>query len=142
MKGVLSWSFVNQQTPKYALAQTILAATTALVTVRAFDRLRSRIENGDERSILSGADVVALRENAMESVEAARTTKQASGLIRELLGQFVRYVRWTDEEFANQSGTVSVRAVERDVADYVVATETCRVLPVVASDAAKVLRKS
>ncbi len=131
----------NADDPEPALARRILEATAVLVTVRAFDRLRSRIENGDEMSVESAEAVVALRENALEAIEAARTNELASGLVRELLPQFARYVRWTDEEFANQSGAISVRSVERDVADYIVAAETCRVLPAVASDTAKVVRE-
>lgn len=115
------------------LATDILEATRALVFVRAFDHLRKRIEEGDDVAIASAADVVALREAAVAAVEAAREADDAPEMLREVLPRFARHIRFADGEFKHTSGSVSVSSIKRDAAEYVVAAETCQVLPDVAA---------
>lgn len=123
-------------------AAAILEATRMLVFIGAFDHLRERIEGGDDVTVSSAADVAALREAAVMAVEAARNADHALGLIHEILPQFARSIEYADSEFENSSGSVSIPHVERDAAEYVVAAETCRVLPDVAAEVATVLRRS
>lgn len=122
------------------LAGDVLGATRVLVAVRAFERLRDRIEGGDDVAIASVADVEALRGEAVDAVTAAREAERAAGLVAELLPRYANALRWTDDEFGHESGAVPVNHVARDAADYVTVGASCAVLPDVCASVAATLR--
>jgi hypothetical protein len=123
------------------LATDCLTATRALVYLRAFVRLRERIESGDPREIDAAADVTALRADAVAAVRAARDSDRAPAVIRAVLPDLAEYVERGDSRFERASDAETVPDVSRDALYYVVAAETCRALPPVAAEAAAVLRR-
>lgn len=129
------------------LAIDVLERSATLVIGEAFRRLRQRIERGETARITTAEDVVTLRNEAVNAVEAAKTALEPAntagrraGLIRELLPRFADRLEYGDHQFENSSGRVSLPSVRRDAAEYVVVRETCRVLPTVAGTVATILR--
>jgi hypothetical protein len=123
------------------LASEVVGATGALCHLRAYERLRDRIESGRTASITAADDVVALRENAVAAVEAARDADRAPVLTRALLPRYARAIeRRGDDRFRHASGDVSLASVQRDAAPYVVAAERCRAAPPTAAVVAATLR--
>jgi hypothetical protein len=124
-----------------SLASDVVGAAGALCHLRALERLRERIERGEDVSVSSVDDVVALRENAVAAVEAARETDRARVLTRELLPRYARGIeRRGDDQFGHAAGDVSVASAERDAAAYVVAAELCRAVPPAVASVAATLR--
>lgn len=109
-------------------ATAILEAGTALVYLRAFHALRSRIEKGETRPVQSASDVAALRRDAVEAVRTALEALEG-GLVRELLPVFARHVGYTDAQFERLSGEVPLEEVRREARGYVLVASTCRVVP-------------
>lgn len=128
----------NEAKPRLAI--DILERHRGLVVISAFERLRARIEGGDDIAIDDAADVAAMREAAVSAVATARQAAADSGLVREALPGFVRRIRWTDEQLNGRDGPVPVPGVARDANGYVAATATCRALPDASDEVAAVLR--
>jgi len=124
------------------LATELLLASRALAHLQAYQSLRERIENGDDVAIDDVEDVRALRSDAVAAIEEAREAEQGQLLVRATLPRFANEIRWTDDRFADLSGSVSAESVTFDAVEYVVVAELCRALPSASADVATVLRES
>jgi len=124
------------------LATELLLASRALAHLQAYQSLRERIENGDDVAIDDVEDVRALRSDAVAVIEEAREAEQGQLLVRATLPRFANEIRWTDDRFADLSGSVSAESVTFDAVEYVVVAELCRALPSASADVATVLRES
>ena len=122
------------------LASNIIGAADALVYTRAFNTLRERIDGGDDVAVESVADVAQLRADATDAVEQARTADRGELLVRAMLPWYANEIRWTDDQFERESGSVSLDSVSFDAIDYVVAAATCRAIAPVSADVATTLR--
>ncbi|WP_224337953.1 hypothetical protein [Haloprofundus halobius] len=118
----------------------ILEAFGTLVSLRGFEQLRTRIEDGDTVEISSVSDLRTARRNAVAAVESARETTRRQALIRHYLPRYVNHISWGDEQFEGRSGTIPVPSIQRDASEYVIAATLCRVLPEVSESVAAVLR--
>ncbi|KTG11537.1 hypothetical protein AUR64_03285 [Haloprofundus marisrubri] len=114
----------------------------ALLSIRGFEQLRRRIENGDDVDVSSASDLRSVRQNAVNAIEAARETTQNEALVRYFLPRYVSYIRWGDKHFEGRSGTIPVSGLRRDASEYVVATSLYRALPKVSATVAAALRES
>ena len=122
------------------LASVAVDAAATFTYVRAFERLRERIEGGDDVAVGTAEDVAALRSEAIDAIAAARDA-EAGGLVAEAtLPQFAREIQWTDDRFERSSGAVAVSSIRWDAAKYVVVAETCRAVPTASADVVAVLR--
>ena len=122
------------------LASDVLSAAATLAYLRAFERLRDRIEGGDDVAVASAADVGAIRSAAIAAIEAARSADRAPLLVDALLPGFAGNIGWIDDQFDRGSGSVRVELVSFDAMRYVVVAELCGALPGTAAEAADVLR--
>lgn len=124
------------------LATDTMRATGTLLRVRAYRRLRDRIEAGDDIAVASAEDVGALRSAAVDAVAAARDTDRANPVIGSLLPGLATDVGFIDGRFDRGSGSVRVESVSFHAMRYVAVAELCRALPETAAEAAAVLRGS
>ena len=125
-----------------SLADDTMHAVGTLLRIRAYRRLRERIEGGDDVDVASAEDVRALRSDAITAVEAARDAGRGGLVIGSLLPRFAHDIGWIDGRFDRGSGSVRVDSVAFDAMRYVVVASICRALPETAASAAAVLRGS
>ncbi len=128
----------DQDSP--SVASAALDAAETLVYVRAFGALRERIEGGDTIAVENAEDVAEIRTDAVDAVSAARDADRNRLVVDAVLPRFARELRWIDDRFSRYDGDTRVESAEREAAEYVVITETCRALPAVSADVAAVLR--
>lgn len=141
--GVRRWerTLEDPHSDEPGLATGVLDATRALVTVRAFHRLRDRIEDGDDVAIDAAQDVLDLRAGAAAAAETARDG-DGQALAAELLPQYADYIGYVDRDFRYAGDEPSVPVVARDASEYVVVSELCGALPAVTAEVEAVLRES
>jgi hypothetical protein len=125
-----------------SLAADTMHAVGTLLRIRAYRRLRERIEGGEDIAVASAEDVKELRSDAIAAVETARDAGRGGLLIGSLLPPFAHDIGWIDGRFDRGSGSVRVDSVAFDAMRYVVVAAVCGALPETAASAAAVLRGS
>lgn len=123
-------------------ASNVVSATPILTHLRAFERLRDRIEGGDDVAVDIAEDVAAFRSNAVAAVESAGEADQGRVLVDAFRPMFAREIGWTDNRFGDGPEAVRVDSVSYYVADYVRIAALCSELPAAAETVAGVLRES
>jgi hypothetical protein len=123
-------------------ANGVVNGAWVLTTVRAFERLRDRIEGGDDVAVETAGDVAALRSDAIAAVEAAADVERGQAVADALRHTFASDIRWTDRRLDGGSDDIRVDSVARDAAGYVRVAAVCLALPPVVGDVAGVLRES
>lgn len=119
-------------------AADLLAAHRQLASHRALDSLVSRLDEGEQFSLESAADVRELRRKAVEAVTAALDTdnpltrRSAVGLARDL--------RYADDRFSDLDGTVPASSLRYQVATYLEVALVARATPPAADEVAEALR--
>lgn len=110
-------------------ARTVLAATDALVGLLAYDRLQSRIDDGDRFRIETGDDVRAMRSEALEAIRAGLEESPRPALVRGALADAAWRVVHADDELARQHSSVRPRRLHDPIRRYVTATVRARSVP-------------
>lgn len=123
-----------------SLASASLAAAETLVYFRAFEALRTRIEEGDDVAVDDVEDVSDLRADAVDAINAARDADRNRLVVDATLPRFARELRWIDDRISQFEGDTRVDFVAGEAAQYVLITETCRAVPGVSADVAATLR--
>ena len=124
------------------LASAVVEAVSTLTYLGAFERLRDRIEGGDDVAVDSVGDVTDLRSAAIEAVAAAGDAERGQALVDVVRPRIARELGLVDGRFGNGPDDVRVESVARDAAGYVRIAEACRTLPTAAETVAEVLRES
>ena len=120
----------------------VVRATPTLTHLRAFARLRDRIEDGDDVAIDTADDVAEFRSDAVAAVESAEDVDQGRALVDEFRPTFAREIGWTDRRFGDGPEAVRIESVSYYAADYVRTAALCSELPAAAGTVAGVLRES
>lgn len=134
------WEIDSGDDPSPWVASTVLDRHRTLTVLQAFDRLQSRLADGEDLAVESAGDVAAMREEAVTAIETARQADSAPGLVRSVLPQFALRVQWADDDFESQSESVPAPYVARDASEYVVVAAVCHALPAVSGSVATTLR--
>lgn len=121
-------------------ANVVLSAFWTLVRVRAFDRLRERVDDGDYVTVESAADVRELRAAAVRAIERASATGEHPRLDRHVL-QLVEWLDGVESQVArHDEEEVPVRWITRDLARYPIVEAMARETPATSADVADALR--
>lgn len=123
-------------------ANVVLSAFWTLTRVRAFERLRERVDAGDHVTVESADDVRRLREAAFDAVEWARDAGEQPRLTRVVL----RLADWLDHVAdritRDADDEVRVERIDRDVATYVVVRAMAREAPDASAEVADAIRST
>lgn len=110
-------------------ASALLTATAGLMNFLAYDRLRKRIDDGEEFSV---EDASAVREHRSQALEAIRTALEQSprpALTRSLLADEATTIAFADEELSRYRGDVRLAQLSDPVRRYIGATMRARSVP-------------
>jgi hypothetical protein len=120
---------VNQVVDAIGPASAVLAATGGLTDFLAYDRIRGRIESGEQFGVQNAADVRTVRSQATEAIRTALEKSQRPELIRPILADAAARVAYADERLARYQGEVRLAQLEDPVREYMTATVRARSTP-------------
>lgn len=123
-------------------ASDVVSAALILTYIGAFDRLRGRIEGGDDIAVETAEDVADLRTTAIAAVEAAGDVDRGQVLVDALRPRFAREIKQVDRRLDDGRSQIRVVSVSRDAGGYVRIAALCSVLPAIVKTVARVLRES
>ena len=107
----------------------MLAATDALVGFLAYDRLQSRIDDGDRFRVETGEDVRAMRSAALEAIRTGLEESSRPALVRSVLADAAWRVLHADDELARHHSNVRPRGLHDSIRRYVTATVRAKSVP-------------
>ncbi len=110
-------------------ARAVLAATDALVGFLAYDRLQSRIDDGDRFRVETGEDVRAMRSAALEAIRTGLEESSRPALVRSVLADAAWRVLHADDELARHHSNVRPRGLHDSIRRYVTATVRAKSVP-------------
>jgi hypothetical protein len=110
-------------------ASAVLAATAGLTDFLAYDRIRDRIESGEQFGVQNAADVRTVRSQAIEAIQTALKESPRPELVRPILADAAAQVAYADEELARYRGEVRLAQLEDPVRRYITATVRARSTP-------------
>ena len=121
-------------------ARTVLAATDALVGVLAYDRLQSRIDDGDRFQVETGEDVRAMRSGALEAIRTGLEESPRPALVRGVLADAAWRVVHADDELARHHSSVRPGRLHGLIRRYVTATVRARSVPTACKEVVDALK--
>jgi hypothetical protein len=123
------------------VASAILGAHRELLRVRAFERLRDRVERDGPPALERTADVAAIRGAAVEATETAVREADHPPLARHALDSVPEIVRRNDDQVADyvDEDRVPVDWIRREVGEYLWVVVVARAVPAVDATVAAAL---
>jgi hypothetical protein len=124
-------------------ANVVLSAFWTLVRIRAFERLRERVERGDYVTVGSAADVRRMRESAFRAVESALASDAPPRLARHVLQTVgaLEYVAERLHEYEDDD-EVHVDWLGRELGRYVSVEAMARATPETTKSVADAIRSA
>lgn len=124
-------SNVSRRLDRVGVATALRAVHRDLAQLRAFQRLRERVEGGESFAVESATDVAALRDDAVTAIGSALRESDHPHLSRTVLHDATRFVEHTDGEVGGYEDReeVPVEFVRRDLGDYVYVAAVARATP-------------
>lgn len=110
-------------------ASAVLAATSGLTDFLTYDRIRDRVESGEQFSVQNTSNVRTVRSQAIEAIQTALEESQRPELVRPILADAAARVAHADEELARYSGEVRLTRLDDPVRRYIAATARARSTP-------------
>lgn len=110
-------------------ASTVLRATEGLVDFLAFERLRERLDEGEQFQPETGADVRAARSQALSSIRSALEKSDRPALVREPVARMALLVTRADREIARIRRDVPPGRLDGPIRRYATATLRARSAP-------------
>ncbi|QLD88195.1 hypothetical protein HWV07_03760 [Natronomonas salina] len=110
-------------------ASTVLRGAEGLADFLAYERIRDRIDDGEQFGVEEAADVHDARDQAVESVRTALDESPRAGLARPVLADAAQQIVAADEELARLRGTVRPARLDDPIRRYVTATARARSVP-------------
>ncbi|NEU59133.1 hypothetical protein [Halorussus sp. MSC15.2] len=110
-------------------ASAVLAATGGLTDFLAYERIRDRIESGEQFGVQNAADVRSVRSQAIEAIRTALEESPRPELVRPILADAAARVAYADERLARHQGEVRLAQLEDPVRGYITATVRARSTP-------------
>lgn len=110
-------------------ARTVTAAMEGLTHFLAYDRIQSRIEDGERFRAETAADIRTARSEAIESIRTALEDSPRSELSRGVLADAATLVMYADDELARYSNSVSPARLNNPIRRYITATVQARSAP-------------
>jgi hypothetical protein len=110
-------------------ASAVLAATEGLADLSACERVRSRIEDGEQFRATDASDVRAARSQALEAIRAGLERSRRPELVRPVLADAAVTVAFADEELSRYRGDVRLSRLNEPIRRYTVATARARSTP-------------
>ena len=123
-------------------ASAVVDANRQLTRFHALNRLRERIDDGELSRPQSAEAVREIRSEAFDALEAALDESSAPELTRTALTNAAWRVASADWELSRYEGEINVSRLDRNVADYIVATAIGRVAPNVSGRAVETLESA
>lgn len=120
---------VERVTSSPGPASSLLAATRGLTDQLAYDRLRTRIDDGEAFGATEAADVLDGRTAAVEAIRTALEETSRPALARPILADTARSVSFADERIADYDGAVRLGRLDHELFDYTAATLRARSVP-------------
>ena len=122
-------SSVAHSTQTNGPASALLTATKGLTNFLAYDRLRKRINDGEEFSVEDASTVRERRSQALEAVQKALERSPRPALARPLLADEATTIAFADEELSRYRGDVRLAQLNDSVRRYIAATMRARSVP-------------
>ncbi|WP_193571741.1 hypothetical protein [Haloarcula sp. JP-L23] len=110
-------------------ASALLDATGRLAGFGALERVRRRIEEGEQFRVESAADVRRFRQTAVDALQSTLGTGPTPGLVRTVLTNAADRIWSADWELSRAQGDVRPAQLVDPVSEYVVATALARAAP-------------
>lgn len=110
-------------------ASTVSRGAEGLTDFLANERIRGRIDDGEQFAVEEAADVHDARDQAVEALQAALEESPRPALARPILADAARLVVAADEELARLRGTVRPARLHDPVRRYITATARARSVP-------------
>ncbi|MDG5777384.1 hypothetical protein QA599_13085 [Haloarculaceae archaeon H-GB1-1] len=123
-------------------ASTVIDANRQLTQFQALDRLQERIDDGELSRPQSAEGVREIRSTAYDALEAALEESPAPELTRTAVTSAAWRVASTDWELARYEGEIDVSRLDRNIADYVIATAIGRAAPDVSKRTVETLERA
>ena len=122
-------SSVAHRTRTNGPASALLTATKGLTNFLAYDRLRKRINDGEEFSVEGASTVRERRSQALEAIQTALNRSPRPALARPLLADEATTIAFADEELSRYCGDVGLARLNDPVRRYIAATMRARSVP-------------
>ena len=120
-------------------ASTVLRSARGLTDFRAYDRIRDRIDGGEQFGVEEPADVHDARDQAVEAIRTALDESPRTALARPVLADAAQQVVAADEELARLRGTVRPARLDDPIRRYVTAAARARSVPAACQEVLDVL---
>jgi hypothetical protein len=120
-------------------ARTVLAATETLTDFLAYDRIDSRIKDGERFAAETGEDVRAARSAAIEAIQRALAESVRPTLVRGILADAARQVSYADTELSRYRRSVRPSRLNDSLRRYAAATARARSVPTVCQQVVETL---
>jgi hypothetical protein len=123
-------------------ARALVDANRGLARLRALDRLRTRIDDGEVARVGTAAGVRELRTAAYDALDAALAESPAPGMARTVVADAARRIAGADRRLARAEGEIRPARLDDPVADYHLATVLARAAPGACSQVLDVLDRA
>ena len=110
-------------------ASAVLARMEGLTDFLAYDRVRGRIEDGEQFRVEDASGVREARSRALEAIRTGLEQSPRPELARPVLADAAATVAYADEELSRYRGDVRVARLDDPVRRYAAATARARSVP-------------
>lgn len=111
-------------------ASTVLRSADGLRDFLAYERIRDRIDDGEQFGVEDAADIHDARDQAVEAIRTALDESPRAALARPVLADAAQQIVAADEELARLRGTVQAARLDDPIRRYVTATARARSAPI------------
>jgi len=121
-------------------ASAILRATTGLTEFDAYDRLKTRIADGERVQVTEASEIHDARHTARTALTTALAESPQPAVARHILGDLAARLVWTDERLARYQGDITPAQLSDPVREYLSVTLRAKGVPAACQQLEKALQ--
>jgi hypothetical protein len=110
-------------------ASAVLRGTTGLTEFDAYDRLKSRIADGERLQVTEASEIHDARQAARTAIRTALAESPQPAVARHILGELAATLVWTDERLARYQGDINPAQLSDPVREYLSVTLRAKGVP-------------
>jgi hypothetical protein len=110
-------------------ASAVLRGTTGLTEFDAYDRLKTRIADGERVQVTEASEIHDARHAARNAITTALAESPQPAVARHILGELAATLVWTDERLARYQGDIDPAQLSDPVREYLSVTLRAKGVP-------------
>jgi hypothetical protein len=110
-------------------ASGVLRGTKGLAEFDAYDRLKTRIGDGERVQVTEASDIHDARQAARNAITTALAESPQPAVARHILGELAATLVWTDERLARYQGDINPAQLSDPVREYLSVTLRAKGVP-------------